>query len=118
MIAIPSYIIVLRHHFYIKKLLKYRLKITPKYIIIDKKAIPKENILKSIYNISTGVIFIYLKNRNIIKIHRDLSKLWFSNVIIEPQDFNFDYLSYGKALKKIEIPFEVVRKKVCLTQNL
>lgn len=65
-----------------------------------------EDIKKSTYNLSTGTLSIYLKNGKEFKICKDISK-------ISPLGGHnhFSYIEYGNALKKLGIPFEVVRRK-------
>ncbi len=65
-----------------------------------------EDIEKSIYNLSTGTLLISLKNGKKFKICKNISK-------ISPLGgyAHFSYTEYGEALKKLGIPFEVVRRK-------
>ena len=67
---------------------------------------PIEDIDKSVYNVSTGTLYIYLKNGKSFKIVKDISKIsWWG------EKTHFSYAEYGNALKKLGIPFEVVRRK-------
>lgn len=64
------------------------------------------DIKKSVYNVSTGTLYIYLKNGKKFKIIKDISKIsWWG------EKTHFSYVEYGEALKKLGIPFEVVRRK-------
>ena len=67
---------------------------------------PVEDIKKSIYNVSIGTLYIYLKNGKKFKILKDISKIsWWG------EKTHFSYAEYGNALKKVGIRFEVVRRK-------
>lgn len=81
-------------------------KVTEEGIRIGKWYFPKDAVEKSVYNLHNGHLYIYLKNGKKFKICKDISK-------ISPfgGDSHFNFTAYGKALKKIGIPFEVVRKK-------
>ncbi len=82
-------------------------KVKPTKIEIGKLfEAPIDDIDKSIYNVSTGTLYIYLKNGKKFRIVKDISKIsWWG------EKTHFSYTEYGDALKKLGIPFEVVRRK-------
>ncbi len=67
-----------------------------------------KDIKRSVYNISTGDLYIYLKNGKKFRICKNVSKAYYMGAYT-----HFSYREYGKALRKFGTPFEVVRKK-CL----
>ncbi len=100
------YSVLIRSHMALKENIKNPITVTENKIIIGTKAIPAKYIEKSVYNISKGYLYIYLKNGRKIRICKDSSKATYFS-----WGAHFSYIEYGKALRKLGIPFEVVRKK-------
>ncbi len=105
------YAIPIRSHIRLSEALKNPIIVTSKKIVVGKKVFELKDIKKSVYNISTGDLYIYLKNGKKFRICKDPSKTYYIGIHTNFSYTNFSYREYREALRKLGIPFEVVRKK-------
>ena len=105
--VIVIYWVLLRIYWAMHKAYNNPVKITTNEIEVGRLfKVRIKDLEKSVYNISEGTLYIYLKNGKRFKIPQDISKIsWWG------EKTHFSYIEYGKALKKIGVPFEVVRRR-------
>ncbi len=97
---------VLGIYWHMYKTYRNVIKVTIKGIYVGSRFFPKENVKKSVFNLTNGFLYIYPKKGRKFKICKDISKISYFG-----GGTHFSYTEYGNALKKLGIPFEVVRRK-------
>ena len=98
---------ILRVYWAMHKTYNNLVRVTPNGIEVGKLFRAEiKDIERSIYNISTGTLTIYLKNGKKFKICKDILRISHLGGVV-----HFSYIEYGKALEKIGVPFEVVRRR-------
>ena len=97
---------VLRTYWQMYKTYRNYVKVTTDGIKIGKWYFPREEVKKSMYNVTNGFLYIYRKNGRKFKICKDISRISYFG-----GGTHFSHIEYEKALKKIGVPFEVIRKR-------
>ena len=95
-----------------EKIYKTPIMVTNSGIYVDKRFMHREDVSKSTYDLSRSVLRIYLKNGHCMKIYRDPRKIFLFGMFIKDcKCESFNYMGYEKALRRLGIPFQLLRKK-------
>ena len=103
---IADYITGLRIYWHMYRSYNNLVRVTTEGVEVGKWSASVKEIERSVYNVSNGFLYIYLKNGKKFKICKDIAKISYFG-----GGTHFSAFEYGAALQKIGVPFEMVRKK-------